>query len=856
MADTKAQGGTTAIEVPKLPPGTLIDVEVSYREKIELSEDEINEVRDLCRMIQNRDMPARREEVIRIWEKRLFDRGYQHLIPLRTGGWKLPAQGSGYAAGDQNSRSIFETNIYNSYMQIIVSALTREVPKSRMKPIDQDDDADITAAEKAEKLKPYIAKVNKLKSLMADMARFLWTDGRAVFLTQYMKDGQRFGFVDQELEEEERETTPETEGKISEEEEETDAEERATGEGMPDDSGREGSDQESDEGTEEEPKEAAREPRGRQVVTVVGGLESKFPIKEDCLATCTYGQISREIDLQRARAKYPDHAGKITASVGGPGGDDIDRLARINTRLGVLDNYVTTDSTAYDVTEQITWFRPAALLECKKQEVIDSLIAKPGVAEHGLRVIFCGQEFCEARAISMDEQLTLVHALPGDGMHRPGLGDWLVPIQKVLNNWLELADDYFTRGVPNTWLDNAMFNVEALRKQTNVPGAKHGFDREEGVTKDQVYWQEDPLPFPEMLWEFIQFFTQELPQLLCGAFRALFGGDQAAATDTYGGMLVQRDQALGRIGLPWRNIVEAMASVFTQAIVCLARNDEEGSIAVDDEESTRIQLEDLAGNFLAEPEVDSNFPSTWSEKANRMNLVVQEAANNPLYQKLLDSARNLDRIKRAIGLEDLDLPMLESSNKQLGEITELLEGAPEPNPQLAQIDKLIATIQKAEDDRLAAFQANGNGAAAAVPDPQVAARIDQLTQIKSKLPPQVSTVRVRWADDDDTELATCKEWLNSIKGREMANSDEEDEVLAYQNVELHAQEHEAAGKQKKSQIGPTTAKPPSVSLALKDMPPKVAAEAANAAGLPATPADFAQQEVVDAATKHPANVTP
>ena len=846
MAETTAKGGALAIEVPDFPLGTLIGVEVSYREKIKLSDDEINCLRDLCRVIQQRDMPARREQVIRVWEKRLFDRGYQHLLPLRTGGWRIPGLASGYAAGEQNSRLIFETNIYNSYMQIIVSALTREVPKCRMKPVDPDNDADITAAGKAEKMKPHIARVNRLKSTMADLARFLWTDGQALVVTQYFRDGQQFGFEDEKLEEQEEQTVPETEAEVDKEEKADDAEERATGEGMS-----EGEEDESGEaeGSSKDGGKLSRQPKGQQVVSVVGALEAKLPIKEDTLASCTYAQVSKEIDLQMARGRYPDHANALRPSGGGPGGDDIDRLARINVRLGVLDNYVTTDSSAYDVTEQITWFRPAALLEIPGQDVVDSLLARQEIRENGLRVIFCGQEFCEARALALDEQLTLIHALPGDGMHRPGIGDWLIPIQKVLNNWLELADDYFVRGVPNTWFDNEIFNVEAFRDQVNVPGAKHGFDREDGVTMQEAIWQEEALQFPQYLWEFIQFFTEELPQLLCGAFPALFGGDQASATDTYGGLMVQRDQALGRLGLAWRNIVEAMARITTQAIKCRARNDEDGTVKLDDEQSTHIEMEDLAGNFLAEPEVDSNFPATWLEKANRMMLVVQEAASNPLYQKLLDSTRNLQTIKSAIGLEDLDLPALVASDKQLGEIVKLLEGAPEPNPQLDQIDKLIAQMQDGERQRMAVAPANG--AQPPQPDPQVAARLQQLTQMKSTLPPMVSTVKARWADDDDTELLTCKEWLNSPEGREYANSDEEDEQLGYANVELHAQEHEAASKQKKAQQGPPTGKPPSVSIALKDLPPKEAAEAATMAGIPADAKDFQAEEVAEAATKHP-----
>src|SRR4029077_7987353 len=124
-------------------------------------------------------------------------------------------------------------------------------------------------------------------------------------------------------------------------------------------------------------------------------------------------------------------------------------------------------------TEQKTFFRPAALLEIP-EAMRESIIRK---FPKGVYVIFCGQTFCQAWNCSMDDHLSLVFANSGDGVHRPGLGDWVVPVQEVLNNWMELANDYFTRGVPNKWMDNEMFSVEALRDQTNVPGAVHPFDR-------------------------------------------------------------------------------------------------------------------------------------------------------------------------------------------------------------------------------------------------------------------------------------------------------------------------------------------------------------------------------------------
>src|SRR5215469_13942896 len=277
MATDKAQGGEAPLEMPDLPVGTLIGTEVSYRPALEFSEEEKNALRDLCRTVQQRDMPARREQVIRIWEKRLFDRGHQHLLPRYTGGtmtgFALPTQGTGYGPGEADSRSIFETNIYNAYSQIIISALTREVPSPRFSPVDKDNDADITAAQNADKLKKEIELRNKMKQLMSEMARFLWTDGLAVFFSRYMKDGQRFGYEEPHEEELEEETVPETEEAISAQEEQSGVAEAAEGES---DSSVNGTSDSDAAGTDTVSETSRRDPKGREVIEVGGALEWKF----------------------------------------------------------------------------------------------------------------------------------------------------------------------------------------------------------------------------------------------------------------------------------------------------------------------------------------------------------------------------------------------------------------------------------------------------------------------------------------------------------------------------------------------------------------------------------------------------
>jgi hypothetical protein len=861
--------------LPKHEPGELIGVEYFKKPALEWEDDEKAAIRDLCRLTQNRDMPARREEVIRVWEARLFDRGKQHLLPLRNGGWKIPGAGTGYGTQDQ-VRSMFEINIYGAFQEIVTSVLTREVPVPLFESANPEDDKGITASENAEKCKQRIVTGGRFLSKQAEMARFLYTDGRAFYHTAYMLDAAQFGRgPDPEHE------VPEDEEKVSEEEKseaehaDDDTEQGGAGAGgqdgeaEPEDSAddddverkageaAEGDSEDEGEGEDEETPEDQGKPKGQTVTTILGALETKItPIKANCLAEVGSVQWSREVGVSAVKATFPEIAEEITPQGGGPGGDDIDRLARVNVLLGVQDNFQTSDTAEYDVTVQKSWFRSYELIGIKDTEIRNRVMAK---IKKGLYVTFAGETFCEGRDESMDDYLTLVFAFPGDGTHRRALGTGMIPVQKIFNNLAELANDYLTRGIPMKWMDNEMFNLEALKDQSNVPGDTRGFDREQGVTMDQVIWVEPTIQFPPQLVDLLDKLMSGWAQLLTGAYDALTGGGDAAPSDTMGGLMIQRDQAIGRIGVPWRHIKEGIGNAIRQAVQCLARNSDE-AIVITGSEAATIEMSSLRGDFVAVVDVDENIPMTWTEKQNRVAEILEGAATNPFYQKLLGDVDNLELVYQASGLKDLVISELASRDKQLGEIEMMLKTGPTPNPAFLDLEKQIQqlTTQLAPIQQ----QAKADADQGLQPDP---AHVQQGTQLNAQLealkaqigtmPQQVSSEPVDPdIDDNDVEAATTLKYLRGPKGRALKNG-EQQEQESYENIKLHYTEHVAAAKQKAAQAPPKAGKPPSVSIALKDLPPAEAAQAATMAGIKADPKDFAQAEAAEAVAKHPAAIS-
>ena len=879
--DVKTEGEAQDIDALDFPPGVLAPSEVNKQSPVlDFEDDEKIAIKDLNKKIAQRDMPARREQIIRVWEARLFDRQFQHLLPRQNGGWELPAIGTGYGRGEEEDRSQWEIDIYSSYRKIICAALTREVPGTRFEPSDPDSDRDITAASNSEKLKTKIERDNRMRELQGEAARFLWTDGVAVHLTRYVLDAQAFGFEPEpEGDVPEDEETGEAEHAIGhgEHEEGGEEEEQATpieGEERNEvEEGEEENEHEGEEGEEEDGFEKFDpdwQPRGRELITVDGALAWKLPIKANCLKAMSWARYSFEVDLSSAKAMFPDVADKLRPAQSGSGssddGDDLERLARINVLLGVEDNFITEDSTVYDVTIQKFWYRPGALVEIANKEVRKRILEK---CWRGLYVTFAGGEFCEGRNASMDDYLALTFADAGDGVHRPSLGSPLIAPQKVLNTFAELAYNYFVHGVPMTYMDDEMFDTEAINDQDNIVGGVRPFEAIPGQQVDGVFWfREEPVPFPEQLLAYTQWILDDVAQLMSGAYPALFGGD--ASNQGVGDALMQRDQALGRLGLPWRNIKQTTADVLRQSVQSISIN-AEGVIKLGGVEKVHVDTADLKGNILCFPDTDENIPETWTQKSNRFTMIVTDASTNPFFQKLLDDPGNLKLVKEMSGFKDLRIPMLDSWEQQLGEIAILSESGPAPNPAFVQFETQIAALTAQIKAATTAPPIGGGIPQVGTPveEPPVPAPIapppelvQQLAALQAQLkttPPKISTYPIDYdCDDHDVHALTCLGIINSPKGRAMKNGTAQDQK-AFANIRLHFMEHTAAGAKKKAEqaaqaqaAGP--AKPPSLSANIKDLPPKEAAQLLQRAGIQSDPKDFAAQEEAEAAAKHPALV--
>ena len=176
---------------------------------------------------------------------------------------------------------------------MLIAALTRTVPTAQFGPMNATNDAQITTADSAEKYAKVFAKNNDLIMIQTDASRYLFTDGRFGYWTRYVKDGQKFGWEEDDepddlvpeteppedagttpVEQAADSVTPESMETAQESGEPAASEENVEGAELA-----ESPEEEQSEEEEEGPPEfQERTPRGQEVRTAHGSLSSRsFP---------------------------------------------------------------------------------------------------------------------------------------------------------------------------------------------------------------------------------------------------------------------------------------------------------------------------------------------------------------------------------------------------------------------------------------------------------------------------------------------------------------------------------------------------------------------------------------------------
>src|SRR3984957_9985495 len=160
----------------------------------------VNALRELVVQFRQEGIVARRHEIRRIRQARLFWQGLQYAWwNPQDMNWHLPweAKINDDSALEEMPRFQFVTNLYQAFGLSFVSVISQDVPATRFYPQSTINEVDISTAKAASEVAALIEQNNHVDQLLTGVGFYLWTDGKIGGYVRYVADGQRFGWRDE-----------------------------------------------------------------------------------------------------------------------------------------------------------------------------------------------------------------------------------------------------------------------------------------------------------------------------------------------------------------------------------------------------------------------------------------------------------------------------------------------------------------------------------------------------------------------------------------------------------------------------------------------------------------------------------
>src|SRR5712671_5197155 len=817
-------GGATRAPEPELGPNN---------ERLEeLKPKLVHALRELVRQYREEGIVARRHEIRRIRQVRLFWQGLQYAWwNPNDMNWHLPFEhrSSDDRALEEMPRYQFVTNFYQGFGLSFIAVLSQDVPSVRFYPQSAQSLEDISAARAASDVAALIEQNNHIEHLLTSIGYFLWTDGKLGAYVRYVADGQRFGFREENVLEaleiplgedvyvcpkcgKETGLATETESHSDEENPRQAESDRAVVVGAQHAAPLLGTMSCAQCGAELSgshlrraervtvPRVAGtrRLPNGQEVISIAGGLELNTPVWANEMHEYPYLQWQAEVHRAKLKASYPHAADKIETSPSQGAEDVYARVSRLSVEQG-LPSIHPGDALMNLITFDRTWLRPWAFYAIEDEAVRGELLA---MFPDGCYVGFAGDVYCESRSESMDDHWRVLHALPGDGQNRPSVGDSLVQVQERYNVLSNMQAETYEYGIPPIYADPQVLDFDALANQVAEPAAHFPARARPGQPLAAGFFQPAPAQVPPDMIRHQQDLIGPVAQFLTGLFPAIFGGNMEDVK-TASGYALARDQAMGRLGLVWRRTKQFYADVLLLAVDSFRKNRPEdveipllGPDGVLDARS--IRTADLKGNICVHPEADETFPRSKSQQRGVLQQLF--GINDPVIQRALTEPANLGYIKNVLGLTEMVIPGEDSRNKQLREIQQLLASAPiVVNLPLAShsssasppvVAQHAAPLQSAPQESgvgatLGSPGADGAEASegGASPAPTGASPESRLHHSSALVLPSVPVDQL--LDDHAVEFEECKRWSNSEAGQSARMTN----PAGFANVRAHAEAH-------------------------------------------------------------------
>jgi hypothetical protein len=591
-------------------------------------------------------------------------------------------------------------NFYQMLEKAFVAALSAQIPKTRWRPANADDEADRETAKVASRAEEIIERANKIKSMLKQELMEFFTSGCFFKYTRYVVDADRTGTHKQT-------TVQMTRGEVlparyqcfecGQATQESDLVQQK-GLACPNCGSPLGPENYFESYVDEIPvaEQTQDVANGMVLWDVAGPMHiNADPDAADLMNTCLLNWAV-EVSVGWLRTTF-DEGYWEKFEEGQTSGTPSELLERqYRDMLTTPSGYATWFSFASQnkPTYNRTWVQPMLFAEMEEKAEAQELMKQ---FPQGCMIAWVGDMPLQIRAAKLTNEWTWAGTeQKGFGLFPAPAGDPAVPIQERINDCINKIDEYMDRLAVGILLANEQYvDTAAMNNKGMLPGMLNPIAFRKGAPPSDIQHAifQVRAEIDAMIFQYVATLKQDM-ELLVGTPPQTFGAGTQEGVETMGGQEQQLNTGLMKLGLHWEVIGEEHAEAAENAIKCAAKNmTEDWFNAVSDESqewrNEYVHLDQMKGSVHAERDTDQGFPMTSAEIRQFWKDILQNP-ENPFVQALLDEPENVDNAIRFIGVPGLKPPKGAMRGKMLRIISKLIEGQPieQQDPQTGEVLQL------------------------------------------------------------------------------------------------------------------------------------------------------------------------
>lgn len=664
---------------------------------------ETREGRLLSQLIDELERPEQniRNQMMMFWRKmENYWRDRQYIIwDEFAGDWRTPEEIKSLSNNVDIDPAAYAkiVNVYKPHGEAIISALSSGLPYVKYMPDDADIPEDVFTAKAYGKIAELIQRRNKGQLLFIKALFFLYNFG-TVFAYNENRDTSEFGTVKRDVYADvpvtvrqnycpscgyfmgsEEHDMPEASDQPAESVQSANALPPAMDQECPSCGMMVTPDSETFDDIVSRVVDQTDDPKTHEFIEIFSGQNVKVPHWVTHQSQTPYLTLETEEHYALLRDIFPEIADKIipTTAV-----DTFDRQARTN------QDYAG-DTPEHLATLKRSWIRPWAfnLLQTNSPgsqtavgegEELDDVAYLKKLYPNGCYLVKINDIAAEAIDERLDDHWTITENPLSTHIHADPLAQSLVPIQDILNELANLTLETIEFGIPETFYDPEAIDSDQYQKSEARPGMMYpakprnamGLDSSFHTVKTSALSQEVEY-FADRMNQFSQF--------VVGAMPTIWGGALEGSGGTAKEVEQSRAAALQRLNLTWTSVKVWWANVMSKSVHSFAINMKDDEKYVEKKGNTYINVwirrAELTGKIgCVEPEINEAFPVSWSQKRDILMGLIN--LKNPMVDAVLSHPENAGTIATTVGFPELYIPGDDARNKQLWEISQLVQAQP------------------------------------------------------------------------------------------------------------------------------------------------------------------------------------